>query len=195
MSLKLLFSELAELYSGSRPIEVYASEALRNAEVEDVTFGETGPLASPFLEIFAREDAHPICRLIAGQPFSWAPPQTSQDPLYIQHSKPKAHVELLGPGGLIKSDEVRLGLYGMMPNAEYGNRTHPAEETYIMLAGGSYWSRDNKPYSLHLPGDRSHHPSMMPHASMTKGTAFMSVYVWYGDISVSNYVYEGIHHR
>ena len=192
MCLKSLFTELADLFSGPQSIEAHAREALLEAQFDLVPPKDTNLLAKPFLEVMARVDALPICDLIAKLPFNWAPPQTSHDPLYIKHSEAKAHVELLGPGGLVKSDRVRFGLYGMLPNAEYGNRTHPAEETYIILAGDSYWKHDNAPYSLLLPGERSYHPSMMPHASRTKETAFMSVYVWQGDISVDNYEYHGI---
>ena len=137
-------------------------------------------------------DAHPICALIAQCPFTWAPPQTSSDPLYAKHSWFKAHVELLGPGGLVKSDDVRLGFYGLLPNSEYGIRTHPAEEVFIMLAGQAYWKRGTKPYMLSSPGERSYHPSMMPHATRTGDLAFMSVYAWHGDLSTDNYVYEGL---
>ena len=67
--------------------------------------------------------------------FNWPPPETSNDPLYIKHSISKVHVELLGPNGLVKSDKVRLALYGMKPGAEYEIRTHVAEEIYIIPAG------------------------------------------------------------
>ncbi|MDP5348599.1 MAG: dimethylsulfonioproprionate lyase family protein, partial [Paracoccaceae bacterium] len=80
------------------------------------------------LDVMTRPDALPVCSLIAALPFDWAPPQTSSTPLYVEHSRAKVHVELLGPDGLIRSDRVRLGLYGMTPHAEYGIRTHPAEE-------------------------------------------------------------------
>ncbi len=80
----------------------------------------------------------------------------------------------------------------MLANSEFGIRTHPAEKTYIMLAEQAYWMRDTAPYAVHLPGERSYHPSMMRHASRTGAAAFMSVYVWHGDISTESYVYAGI---
>jgi len=139
----------------------------------------------------ADDDAHPVCKLIVDTPFHWTPPQTSNDPLYVEHSLAKVHVELIGPGGLVKSNDVRMGLYGMLPNNEYGIRIHPAEETYVMLAGRVYWKRGSDPYQLHGPGERSYHPSMMEHANRTGDAAFMSIYVWRGDISTDNYVYSG----
>ena len=196
-----LFKELADVFDGDRQIETHAREALlasvsQAADVDlqsacvpaDKTFG----LPESILQVVAAEDAHPVCRLIAQAPLQWTPPQTSNDPLYVKHSHAKAHVELLGPAGLVPSASVRLGLYGMLPDAEYGVRTHPAEEIYIMLAGQSYWKRGSLPYLPHICGDRSHHPSMLEHANRTGDRAFMSVYVWHGDISTDNYSYSGL---
>lgn len=192
MYLKPLFVELGNVFSGSEGIESHVRNALQSALTEVEIPSCTVPLPQPFINVMARIDAHPICKLIAEMPFNWVPPQTSNDPLYSKHSISKVHVELLGPGGIVNSDEVRLGLYGMMPNAEYGIRMHAAEEIYIMLAGAVDWKRSEAPYKHHLPGDRSYHPSMMPHANRTQELPFMSVYAWHGDISTESYLYKGI---
>ena len=182
MNLRPLFVELESVFSGLEGIESYVRNALQKAQTEVALPSSTAPLPEPLIDVMERIDAHPICKLIAKAPFNWVPPQTSSDPLYAKHSKSKVHIELLGPGGLVNSDEVRLGLYGMMPNAEYGMRTHEAEEVYIMLAGAVDWKLSNAPYKSHFSGDRSYHPSMMPHANRTRELAFMSVYAWHGDL-------------
>ncbi len=192
MNLRPLFVELESVFSGLEGIESYVRNALQKAQTEVALPSSTTPLPEPLIDVMERIDAHPICKLIAKAPFNWVPPQTSSDPLYAKHSKSKVHIELLGPGGLVNSDEVRLGLYGMMPNAEYGMRTHEAEEVYIMLAGAVDWKLSNAPYKSHFSGDRSYHPSMMPHANRTRELAFMSVYAWHGDLSTESYVYSGI---
>lgn len=89
--------------------------------------------------------AHPLCGDIIEMPLDWRPPETSKSPLYAKHSIFKSHVELVGPDGLVKSESIRLGLYGMLPNSEYGIRTHPAEEIYIMPAGECFWKRGDAP--------------------------------------------------
>ncbi len=191
-----LFEELASVFEGDREIEVQAQrELLSAASVAGKTdTGQTKPVGMPesIVEVMAASDAHPICRLIGQLPVKWTPPQTSSDPLYVKHSLAKAHVELMGPTGLVPSDSIRVGLYGMTPGAEYGVRTHPAEEIYIMLAGQVDWMRGNDAYLPHGAGDRSYHPSMLPHANRTGDKAFMSVYVWYGDISTDQYAYSGV---
>lgn len=192
MKLESLFNALADVFDSSQPIEIFARQALL-AHAKDAVLVEHGkPLQASVAAVMTEARAHSVCELILNTPYCWAPPQTSSDPLYVKHSLSKVHVELIGPGGLSKSEHVRLGLYGMLPGAEYGIRTHPAEETYVMLAGGAYWKRGSDPYALHAAGERSYHPSMMEHATRTGDEAFMSVYVWCGDISTDNYVYTGV---
>ena len=149
-------------------------------------------LAKPFLDVMTKENAIPICADILNVPFTWVPPKTSVDPLYTAHSHSKVHVELLGPQGIIKSKFVRLGLYGILPNSEYGIRTHPAEELFIMLAGQAEWLRGAGEYELKRAGEYSYHPSGMRHATKTTHSAFMSVYIWSGDISTDKYQYLGL---
>ena len=103
----------------------------------------------------------------------------------------KVHVELLGPDGLVHSDSLRLGLYGMQPGCDYGIRTHPAEEIFVMVAGRGLWKKGDGDYAELKTGDRAHHPSMMPHATRTDQTAFMSLYFWQGDVSTDGYRYQG----
>lgn len=193
MSLGLLFTELAEVFNAPVPIEQQARAALIEAAPAAMPVQVHGtPLPDGIADVMQEASAHPACRTILHTPLPWAPPQTSADPKYVAHSTPKSHVELLGPEGLVKSDKVRLGLYGYTPQAEYGIRTHPAEEVFIMMAGQAWWKRGDAPYALHGPGERSYHPSMLPHATRTTDWSFMSAYVWCGDLSTQNYVYDGI---
>ena len=192
MSLETIFRELQSVFLGPAEIERRALEALQNASFQDYKPGKSTPLPAEIINVMEEEQAHPICKSILKAELDWCPPKTSSDKLYVEHSKRKAHVEILGPNGLIKSDIVRIGLYGMLSQSEYGIRTHPAEEIYIALAGVSYWKRGNDKYKLLLPSERSYHPSLMPHSSKTENKAFMSVYVWSGNLSTDNYLYKGL---
>jgi hypothetical protein len=192
MSLKDLFTALADVFDGPESIEGQAKQAILYADYSTQMIFEPTELSQTFKIIMENTNAHAVCEIIRTTPLPWLPPQTSTDPIYVAHSLPKVHVELLGPDGLIKSNSVRLGLYGMLPNFEYGIRTHPAEEVFVMLAGAAYWRRGSAPYKVLDPGERSFHPSMMPHANKTVEAPFLSAYVWHGDISTLNYKYEGI---
>ena len=192
MTLASLFDGLCELFTGDSQIEKHAKSELERARKNTLPPQEVNKLSAPFLKVMAQQNAHPLCPLISSLPFQWAPPQTSSDKLYREHSHFKAHVELLGPNGLAESSKVRIGLYGMLPNCEYGLRTHPAEEIYFMLAGSAFWKLSDSPYQQLFPGERSHHHSMVPHATRTGEDAFMSVYVWGGDIATDDYKYFGL---
>ncbi len=192
MTLNRIFAELTDVFSGSRTIERAAQKELQRA----IGLAQSAPnavqLPKDIITVMQQSDVHPVCAAILQTPLPWAPPKTSSDPLYTAHSGFKAHVEILGPDGLVKSDVVRMGLYGMLPHSEYGIRTHPAEEIYIMLAGAAYWKRDTAPFAALKVPECSYHPSWMPHASKTTEKAFMSVYAWYGDLSKDAYTYEGL---
>ena len=192
MYLRGLFTDLANVFDGSEAIDSNAREALLAAAPNAEYSGDAIRLSRSFLDVMSETNAHPVCKLIAQTPLQWTPPNTSNDAKYVEHSLPKVHVELIGPDGLVKSTAVRLGLYGILPNSEYGIRTHPAEEVFVMLAGQAYWKRGEGQYVLHDSGERSYHPSMMKHGTRTAEKAFLSVYVWCGDISTENYVYTGI---
>jgi hypothetical protein len=144
------------------------------------------------IDIMVAADAHPVCRLLAQTPLDWAQPSTSSDPKYLASGVGKLHVELLGSGGLVRSDVVRLGGYGMLPNSEYGIRTHPAEEVFVMLAGQADWKRGNADFTRSGVRGLSYHPSMMPHATRVGTQGFMSAYAWRGDLSTAQYVYQGL---
>ena len=120
MTLDRIFAELADVFSGSRPIERAGKKDLQRASGLAQSAPNGVQLPSDIIAAMTQSDAHPVCATILQTPLPWAPPKTSSDPLYAAHSGFKAHVEILGPGGLVKSDVVRLGLYGMLPNSEYG---------------------------------------------------------------------------
>ena len=191
ISLNALFSELAKVFDTANKFEALAKLALEKTTNMSLETNEHY-LNKNIVDAMTQNDSHPVCEAILRTPLNWLPPTTSYDPLYVQHSVAKAHVELIGPTGLVKSKTIRIGLYGMPANTEYGIRTHPADEIYVMLAGKAYWKVNKKPYILHQTGDRSYHPSMVKHANRTGEEAFMSIYVWHGDISTENYVYNGI---
>ena len=193
MRLTELFEALATAFDGPKPLERVAQAALRETAPMANYDGPSTPLPHSVRRVMEAPNAHPACAVLLGLNLPWAPTTTSSQPEYVEHSKPKVHVELLGPDGLVRSDKVRLGVYGMRPGHEYGLRTHPAEEVFVMLAGLADWMVGaDGAYVALGPGERSHHPSMMPHASRTRDHAFMSVYAWVGDLSTEDYHYRGL---
>ena len=190
-NLKSFLLNLSDVFDRDIEIEKTARRVLRKVSQANFSTNQCA-LPASIVSVMQQSDAHPLCDDIIEMPFDWRPPETSKSPLYAKHSIFKSHVELVGPDGMVKSESIRLGLYGMLPNSEYGVRTHPAEEIYIMLAGECFWKRGDAPYSCERTKGRSYHPSLMPHASKTGDQAFMSVYAWVGDLSTESYEYLGL---
>ena len=111
-----LFKMLSAIMDDDTEIEVTASKELLLKSNDALATSLENKLSNDFVKVMTHTSANPICAEILRLPFNWMPPETSKSKLYREHSHFKAHVELLGPDGLIKSDVVRLGLYGHCQN-------------------------------------------------------------------------------
>lgn len=190
-SLAHLFRALAAVCDDGLEIEIAARRALEKAADKAVFKGTVSVLPATFQAILSDEGAHPVCAEIARTPLPWMIPQTSDDPTYVKDSRKKLIVELLGPDGIVPARGIRVGLYGIAPGAYYGYRTHPAEEVFVMLAGTADWAKGSTGFETLGTGGRAYHPSMTRHATITRDLAFLSLYVWCGDVSYSGYNYQG----
>ncbi len=191
-SLSALYRDVASALDGQLPIEEAARAALlRHSEA--ATFDESAAVALPaaIADVMLANDAHPCCKTLLDMPLPWLPPVTSDDPAYQAVNAHKVLVELVGPDGLVRSDNIRVGVYGIKPGVHYGVRTHPAEELFVTLAGRGDWLKNDEDFAEYGPGARRHHGSMEPHATRTREFAFMSIYVWTGNVSFEDYVYQG----
>ncbi|MDU8928975.1 dimethylsulfonioproprionate lyase family protein [Alisedimentitalea sp. MJ-SS2] len=95
--------------------------------------------------------------------------------------------ELIGPTGQFYHPTVRVGLYVQQAGFHYGLRTHPAEETYILLGGRSLWGTgDDAPVQRHT-GEIIHHPSVIPHQTLTRDAPLIATWRWSGDIAYDGY--------
>lgn len=95
--------------------------------------------------------------------------------------------ELLGPTGQFYHPSVRVGLYVQKAGFHYGLRTHPAEETYILLGGHSAWATGGDHPSVRRTGEIIHHPSMIAHQTLTTRHPLIAVWRWSGDIAFEGY--------
>lgn len=190
-SLENLYITLADALDGELPIEALGRRALLETAPEAFC-NEHIPLPKEIEDVMSASDAHPCCKALASAPLPWVVPVTSNDPDYIAASTRKVLVELVGPDGIVRRNDVRVGVYGIRPGANYGIRTHPAEELFVMVAGKAQWLKGEENYAVRRNGARIHHVSGIPHATRTTDSAFMSIYVWSGDVSFDNFVYSGV---
>ena len=107
------------------------------------------------------------------------------------HESARSHTpysQLIGPTGLIKHQSFRVGLFALIPDIDYADHAHPADEVYIVLAGSGSWSLDGGPFQVKRAGDIIEIPSMMTHAMRTGTTPALTVYSWSGDdVSLDHY--------
>ncbi|WP_419907641.1 dimethylsulfonioproprionate lyase family protein [Hoeflea sp.] len=99
--------------------------------------------------------------------------------------------ELLGPNGMIFNESVRVGLFVQCPQLNYVTRSHNAEETYIILGGEAHWSHGGGKPERKRAGDIVHHPSGIPHYSITQRHPTIAAWRWSGDISYEAYACAG----
>ena len=102
-----------------------------------------------------------------------------------------AGVELIGPDGMVHHATVRVGLFMQTARLDYVTRTHPAEETFIMLGGSGYWTCNGSAPTLAHAGAIIHHPSGAPHATVTRAEPLIAAWRWTGDIRMEGYQLVG----
>ncbi|WP_137699892.1 dimethylsulfonioproprionate lyase family protein [Marimonas lutisalis] len=185
-SLKLF---LAGLYSGEgRPGGRDTAQALIAAATEP-----SGPLpvdTPPQVALDAlATDAHPGREVIerALPHIAWTDASGAMPGLKPDWASGMLVNELLGPSGQFHHPSVRVGLFVQMPGFHYGLRTHPAEETYILLGGGSFWATNGDAPARRHTGEIIFHPSMIPHQTLTRDAPFIAAWRWSGDIAYEGY--------
>ena len=99
-----------------------------------------------------------------------------------------ATVELVGPDGMFFNPTLRAGVFMQDAGVHYSTRTHPAEETFIMISGMGRWGRGWQDTTTdHHAGDMIFHESMVPHSTRTFGAPFVALWRWNGDIRLDGY--------
>ena len=95
---------------------------------------------------------------------------------------------LLGPSGIINSNDYEVGIFMQMANVDYPVRRHPAEETFFIISGKGYFNKDSNPEIYGEVGDYVHNPSMINHSNRTEEHHMIWSWRWSGDISEDSYI-------
>lgn len=95
--------------------------------------------------------------------------------------------EIIGPTGMIFHATVRVGLFAQSAGLDYVNRCHAAEETFVMIGGEGDWSTGDGPAETRVAPAVIHHPSNVPHRSVTRGHPLLAAWRWTGDIGFEKY--------
>ena len=97
----------------------------------------------------------------------------------------EAWCELIGPNGLIISEEIRIGLLIMGPGLVYPAHQHPATEWYHVLSGTGQWAQASQPATPRTPPAALFDRPDEPHAMTTHQEPVLALWSWVGALSIS----------
>ncbi|MHA6643611.1 dimethylsulfonioproprionate lyase family protein [Mesorhizobium sp. A623] len=86
------------------------------------------------------------------------------------------------PPPLIADTGIAFGLMLLGPGTHYPLHHHPADEIYYTVTGPSSWQAGNAPWSSRSAGEIIHHPSWVPHATLSGDRPLVLLYIWQGDL-------------
>jgi hypothetical protein len=92
------------------------------------------------------------------------------------------YVVLAGPGGLVATDSLALGILLLGPKTHYPMHRHPAVEIYVVAAGEAEWRKGQSAWRRQPAGSVIRHETMVPHAMRTLDEPLLAVYLWQGDL-------------
>jgi dimethylpropiothetin dethiomethylase len=101
-----------------------------------------------------------------------------------------ASAELVGPDGIVKADNLRMGIFLQSPQTHYPLHSHAAEELYLVLAGTPLWQKDGGPFEPVSPGAAVQHLSYQRHSMKTERDGLLALWLWTGDLSFSSYQFH-----
>ncbi|MEZ5811157.1 MAG: dimethylsulfonioproprionate lyase family protein [Rhizobiaceae bacterium] len=190
-----LFLALADtLDEGTEPIAKTGANALRKGAAEAPFDLPPSPLPmAPFAGVLALTGTHAACGALIPvfDRLNWHHSGLESGQIRADISRQMLTGELVGPDGLVFDDSCRVGLFAQGPNLAYPQRTHAAEELFVMLAGTGLWSQSGHVGVPRGPGARMHHASLEPHSSTTGAEPLVAIWVWTGDIDFSTYLLQG----
>ena len=89
---------------------------------------------------------------------------------------------LAGPGGLVATDRLAMGVLLLGPQTHYPMHRHPAVEVYVVVAGEAEWRKGEAPWRRQPPGTVIRHETMEPHDTRALRDPLLAVYLWRGDL-------------
>lgn len=79
----------------------------------------------------------------------YLPWQQRQEPDHPTFMAGHANAQIIGPSGLVVSDNLLIGISLLAPHVTYPNHHHPPAEVYLVLTEGE-WRQEDQPW--HQPG-------------------------------------------
>lgn len=143
-------------------------------EAELGSFGDEAPLARALVELL------PAIHITRSASYLANPPSSDFGANY-------GYGIICGPDGgpptLIQDAEVAFGLMFLGPRTHYPLHHHPADELYYTVTGPSFWRAGNADWVRRGIDEIIHHPSWLPHATLSAERPLVLLYIWEGDLN------------
>jgi len=94
----------------------------------------------------------------------------------------ESFTEIIGPGGLLYSQNMRAGLLLLGEEVDYPSHNHEATEWYNVINGSVLWQQGNGNYQLRCPGSAIFHSEWETHAIRCEGQALLALWSWSGEL-------------
>ena len=85
------------------------------------------------------------------------------------------NAEIIGPKGLVFSDDITVGVTLMRPDIVYPDHHHPPEEVYIVLSPG-FWRQNNEEWWSPGPGGYVYNPPDILHAMKSSADPLFAIW-------------------
>lgn len=112
----------------------------------------------------------------------------SGDMLYASANMTEGHANavIVGPGGVERRTDVRIGVSLLAPNVRYPDHNHPPEETYLVLSDGAFRQGDGEWFEPGI-GGTIYNPPHIVHAMRSGNTPLLAFWLlWEGPDHVGN---------
>ncbi len=94
----------------------------------------------------------------------------------------ESYTEIIGPGGLLYSQNMRAGLLLLGEEVDYPLHNHEATEWYNVINGSGMWQQGNSNYQLRCPGSTIFHSEWEAHAMRCNSQAVLALWSWSGEL-------------
>ena len=127
-------------------------------------------------------EAHPLASALlpVAERLHWRmrPEASEGDGDMAEFARNYTAATVIGPGGVVLSDDVRAGFSLQAPMTFYPPHAHHAEESYWIVGGGGELKVDAGPWFPVTAGDSVYHSSWAVHSMRTCSQPMLSVWLW-----------------
>ena len=90
----------------------------------------------------------------------------------------------VGSFGMIKRQEIALGMILISPDCLYPAHNHLAAEIYVPISGRAEWWTEESDWQIQEPGTPIYHRPWLKHGTRTLDEPLLALFGWLGDTSM-----------